>query len=206
MIVGLTGGICCGKSVASKIFIRNGIPEVDADIVARQLVEPGTYGHHQIYLVFGEAFFLENGELNRPKLGKEVFLNPEKLNILNEIMCPLISKESDRQLKELASKYPICIYNAALIIENGNADKYRPLIVVGCSKENQLARLMARNDLTVSEAMSRIAVQMPFDKKEKFADFVINTDGSIENSFNRTLEIIQLIKLELEIEKGNVNE
>jgi len=203
---GLTGGIAVGKSTVTKTFRANGIPIVDADVVAREMVVKESFGWGMIRAMFGHEYLNEDETINRSKLGKLVFSDKKAMYNLNAIMAPIIEAESNRQIKELHKEHDIVGYDAALIIENGNADKYRPLIVVGCSKENQLARLMVRNGLTEAEAMDRIAAQMPFDKKEEFADFVINTDGSIENSFNRTLEIIQLIKLELEIEKGNVNE
>lgn len=194
MIVGLTGGICCGKSTAIKTFIKAGIPEVDADIVARQVVERGTTGYNQLLKSFGEEFFLENGELNRIKLGQEVFSKPEKMNVLNSIMAPLISKEAERQLSILETKYPICIYNAALICEMGNADKFRPLIVVHCPRDTQLARLMSRNSLTEAEAVSRIEAQMPVEKKLAMADYSIDTSGTVEYSIKQTEDIINKLK------------
>jgi dephospho-CoA kinase len=193
MIIGLTGGICCGKSAASKTFIRYGIPEVDADIVARQVVEPGTIGYNTLLKTFGKEYFLENGELDRIKLGNEVFSFPEKMTILNAIMSPLISKESDRQLKELESKHPICVYNAALICEMGNADKFRPLIVVSCPRDTQIARLMARNTLTREQAVARIDAQMPVEKKVAMANYVIDTSGTIEQSIAQTEKILGII-------------
>ena len=193
---GLTGGIACGKSNVTKTFRANGIPIVDADVIARELVIPGANVWGMIRAMFGHHYLNEDETLNRSKLGALVFRDAQALYNLNSIMAPAISLESNRQIKAWHDAgHNIVGYDAALIIEQGNANKYRPLIVVGCAPEIQLKRLMKRNGLTEDEARARINSQMPFADKVKHANYIITTDGSKEDSVQQTLKIIKLLQL-----------
>lgn len=198
---GLTGGIACGKSTVSKTFRKHGIPMVDADLIARQVVEVGSYGYFKLRKTFGKEFFLDDGSVNRSKLGELVFADEVAMKKLNKIMTPLIQDESTRQIQRWfnyqsdAAEYPLVGYDAALICEMGNADRYRPLIVVSCPVDIQLERLMSRNSLTREQGMARINAQMPLDKKINLADFVVDTSGSIENSIEQTIKIINHLRL-----------
>lgn len=197
---GLTGGICCGKSTVTKTFRAHAIPMVDADIVARQVVEVGTPGLNQIIDTFGKEYLQDDGTLNRTTLGQLVFSNKESLDKLNQILGVLIHNEADAQLKKLHDEgHPLIGYDAALICEHGNADKYRPLIVVACPREIQLARLMSRNSLTHAEAMARINAQLSSEEKSLMADFVIDSSMSIKNSIQQTeiviYELNQILKV-----------
>lgn len=197
---GLTGGIACGKSTVTKTFRSHNIPMVDADVVARQVVEVGTPGLSQIVDTFGTEYLQDDGTLNRTMLGQLVFSNKEAMVKLNHIISILVHNESDSQLKKFHDEgYTLVGYDAALIIENGNADKYRPLIVVSCPQETQLNRLMSRNSLTYDEAMSRINAQLSSEEKAMHADFVIDTSGSIKFSVQQTevviYELNQMLKV-----------
>jgi dephospho-CoA kinase len=189
---GLTGGIACGKSTANKTFASAGIPMVDADIVARQVVEPGTKGLKYIIEAFGHKMLQSDGTLDRVRLGKLVFEGPSQMFALNLIMGPLIQEESAKQIAALHAKgHSIVGYDAALICEMGNAHRFRPLIVVSCPQDAQIARLISRNGLTREQAMDRINAQMPLEQKIKMADCVIDTSGTIENSIAQTKAIIK---------------
>jgi dephospho-CoA kinase len=187
---GLTGGIASGKSTVTKTFLKHNIPMVDADIVARKIVEPESFGWHLIKSVFGSDYFLQDGTLDRKKLGKLIFSNPEEKAALDVLMLPLIDAESSKQIEEAHKNSPIVGYDGALIIEAGNADKYLPLIVVACPPNIQLERLIKRNNYSQEEAMSRIESQMPLAKKIEVANYVIDTSGSIEHSIEQTEKII----------------
>ena len=198
---GLTGGIACGKSTASRTFVSHGIPMVDADLVARQVVEPGTYGLREIVKLFGESILLADGTLNRIKLGTLVFNNPDlelrqrSMYDLNCLMGPLIQEESKAQIRKFHSQGRTIVgYDAALICEMGSADKYFPLIVVSCPQDTQLARLMSRNNLTREQAMDRILSQMPLEERLEFADYVIDTSGTVDYSIQQTEEILWKMK------------
>jgi dephospho-CoA kinase len=198
---GLTGSICCGKSTVSKTFLRHGIPMVDADIVARQVVEPGTIGLSQVVATFGDSFVNLDGTLNRIKLGNLVFSNPSEMEKLNAIMGSLIRAEGYKQIKNLHKNgHTIVGWDAALLVENEAFHKFKPLIVVACSLENQLERLMKRGTghgpLTKEQAMNRINSQMPTEEKIKVADCVISTDGTIEDAVKQTEDILSQMKFD----------
>lgn len=200
IVVGITGGIAVGKNAVSKVFQSSGIPIVDADQIARDVVEPGSYGLQAIVNMFGEDMLLPDGNLNRSKLGELVFshsyidFRKECLDKLNKLMLPLIAEEATKQFKNIKDVFHNCNlvgYNAPLIIESGNADKYRPLIVVYCSVEEQIRRLISRNGLTKRQAMDRINCRMSSEEKIAVADYTINTSGNVENSIKQTKVIIK---------------
>lgn len=192
---GLTGGIACGKSTVTKTFRRLDIPMVDADQVARDVVIPGSKGLSLVVDAFGSEYLNEDGTLNRTKLGALVFSNVQALSKINYLMSPLIQDESDRQVQKAHQDgHQLVGYDAALICEQGNASRYRPLIVVVCSQQIQLERLMKRNSLTHNEAMSRINAQMSVEDKKKMADFVIDSSGTVEESIASTENIIKTLR------------
>lgn len=192
---GLTGGIACGKSTVTKVFARHSIPIVDADVVAREVVIPGTRSLKAIVTTFGDQMLLSDGTLDRTKLGTLVFQDKHSMFALNLIMGPAIQEESARQLQAFHDRgHQIVGYDAALICEMGNAGKYRPLIVVYCSRDTQIERLMKRNSLTREQAVARIDAQMPVEQKVKMADHVIYTWGTIEESNTQTELLIEKLK------------
>lgn len=193
---GLTGGIACGKSTVTKTFRKHGIPLVDADIVARQVVDVGTPGYFDLLQTFGEEFFLEDGRLDRSKLGELVFSDKVAMQKLTKCLKFRIDYEAGLQLSRWhhVMHEPIVGYDAALLCEQGDAKKYRPLIVVACPREVQLERLMRRNSLTNEQAEARINAQMSTEDKVKLADFVIDTSKEIEYSIKQTEDIIQQLK------------
>lgn len=193
-ICGLTGSIAVGKSTVTKFLRKAGCPVIDADIIAREVVVPGSCGLEKIISTFGKEFLLPDGNLNRSKLGQLVFSNQEKLDQLNLIMQPLIETEAEKQLVAMKSLHEICFYDAALIIENGNLEKYRPLIVVKADPDTQLLRLMARNSLTQDAARNIISKQLSSEAKAKYADFVIHTNGTLEELELNTEATLQEVK------------
>jgi len=204
---GLTGNIAMGKSTVTKTFLSHNIPMVDADLVARQVVKPGTYGLALIKKHFGLEYLQEDGTLDRTKLGALVFADPVARRSLDNIMLPLITTEANFQLQKLHSEgHYIVGYDAALICEMGQADNFRPLIVVQCLPEIQLERLMNRNNLTQAEAMNRIESQMPVDKKVAMADYVIDTSTTKDVSISQTEIIAYNLKVKMWQEKLDKDE
>lgn len=192
---GLTGGIASGKSTVTKTFRAAGIPIVDADIVARQVVEPGTSGLQLVISQFGTEYLQADGTLDRIALGKLVFADTDARHSINKIMLPLINAESNVQLKKFHEAGHVIVgYDAALICEMGNCEKFRPLIVVHCPRDMQALRLMSRNSLTLAEAMARIEAQMAVEAKIALADYTIDTSGTIEYSIKQTEDIIQKLR------------
>lgn len=204
IIFGLTGGIACGKSTVTKTFRRNGIPLVDADLIARQIVEPGTLGYFKLRTAFGTSFFNEDDTLNRAKLAELVFAEKTALDKINNIMGPMIHDEATFQVArwleylQQQEKPLIVGYDAALLFEQSNYKQFKPVIVVSCPKEIQLERLMKRNTLTKEQAEARINAQMPNEEKVKRADYVIDTSGPVESSIAQTEEIIRHMRIQLQ--------
>jgi dephospho-CoA kinase len=181
-VLGLTGGIACGKSTVAKLFEERGIKVVDADEIARDVVAPGTPGLAAIVETFGDEMLLPDGSLDRKKLGALVFSDPERRKKLEAITHPRIAKEGLARLMALqTSDAPYLLYEAALLVEGGSHRNFPGLIVVTSSPELQLARLMKRDGSTEDEARARIAAQLPLKEKEAVADVVIRNDGDLHH-------------------------
>lgn len=182
-IFGLTGGIACGKSTVTAMFEKLGARIIDADHVARDVVKPGTDGLADIVRVFGEEVLLPDGTLDRPELGRIVFGDETKRRRLNSILHPRIGLETARRLQEERTRgTDYLIYDAALLVETGQAKFGEKLIVVRADPEIQIKRLMERDGISRDEADQKIRSQMPVDEKAKLADYVIDNSGSMENT------------------------
>ena len=183
--VGLTGGIACGKSVVARFFAEKGIPVVNDDVAARDAVGAGTPGLTAVLREFGDVLG-PDGELDRPRLGRIVFGDDAKRRRLMEITFPFIGellRQRFRAAEEVGAA--MIVYESALLIENGGADSWRPLVVVRATREQQLARLRERNGLDADDAHRRIAAQMPVDEKAAIADHVIDNTGTIADARHR---------------------
>lgn len=192
MIIGLTGSIASGKSTVSNMLKEYGVPIVDADAVARQVVEPGTETLKKIVEAFGEDILTETGELDRKKLGSIVFNDEEKRQILNSIIHPAIRKEMLRQRDEyLAGGAKTVVMDIPLLFESKLQHLVDKILVVTVSKDVQLQRLMKRNQFTEEEAKARIRSQLPLSVKEQGADAVINNNGTIEETRKQLEQILK---------------
>ena len=178
---GLTGGIASGKSAVAARFAERGLPVVDADVVAREVVEPGSDGLQEIALAFGDEVLSPDGALDRKKLAAAVFEDQRKLARLNAITHPRIAALSAKKLGDLAARgQPLACYEAALLVENGLADAFRPLVVVSAPLEAQVARAALRDAASAEHVRARIAAQRPLADKERLADVIVRNDGSLE--------------------------
>ena len=189
--VGLTGSIAVGKSFVVSIFAELGCHVLDADLTAREVVLPGTPGLSAITQEFGEEILNEDGTLDRKRLGALVFADENRRQRLNHILHPFIIARQDEILREWEVQNPngIGIVDAALMIESGGYKRFDKLIVVHCRPEVQLERLVLRDKLSLEEAQRRIAVQMPQEEKQKFADYLIDTSDGFELTRARTVEV-----------------
>ncbi len=180
-VIGLTGGIASGKSTVARAFAELGVPIVDADEVAREVVEVGTPGLARIVERFGADVLRKDGTLDRKKLGRVVFEDARARQDLNAITHPLIAEKGAEKIRALQqTDAPYILYEAALLVENGAYKAFPALVVVTVDPVTQLARLMARDGSTDEEARSRIASQLPLEKKVEVADFVLRNDGDVE--------------------------
>jgi dephospho-CoA kinase len=195
--VGLTGSIAVGKSFVVDVFRELGCHVLDADIVAREVVELGTIGLAEIAKHFGEGILLPDGRLDRKKLAQMVFVDEHKRQLLNSIVHPLvIDKQNDWLLdRERIDPDGIAVVDAALMIESGAYLRFDKLVVVWCRAEIQLERLMLRDDLTKEEAARRIAAQMSQEDKKSYADFLIDTSDGFDDTRRQTAEIYRRLRV-----------
>ncbi len=194
--VGLTGSIAVGKSFVLEVLSELGAFTLDADLTAREVVAKGTEGLKLLVDNFGEKILQENGELDRAKLGAVVFSDEAKRQLLNSIVHPMVIDAQNEWLRTRESEDPngIAVIDAALMIESGGYKRFNCLIVVFCKPEIQLQRLMARNNLSETDALRRINSQMPQEEKKKFADFLIDTSDGFEDTRRQTVEIYEQLK------------
>lgn len=177
--IGLTGGIASGKSTVLTYFKDKGIPYIDADIVAREVVEPGTEGLQAIVDAFGLNVLHDDGTLNREALGAIVFHNEEKRLQLNSCLKEYIRN----RIMELTANYevqdtPVLIYDIPLLIEGEWYTMMDEVWLVYVNEPIQIERLMSRNGLTKEDVIARIKSQMRLDDKRSYADVIIDNNGT----------------------------
>jgi dephospho-CoA kinase len=190
-LFGLTGGIASGKSAVAAHLRQRKVPVIDADELSRRAVDPGTEALARIVHAFGAGVLLPDGSLDRKKLGREVFGNEDKRRTLNAIVHPRVTALTMEASAALAAAgEPLACYEAALLVENGVADAFRPLVVVAAPEDVQVARAAARDRSTVEEARLRVRSQTPLAQKIAAADFVIDNVGSLEELHRRTDEVL----------------
>ncbi|MEU5237068.1 dephospho-CoA kinase [Streptomyces lydicus] len=177
--VGLTGGIGAGKSEVSRLLASYGAVVVDADKIAREVVEPGTPGLAAVVEEFGEDVLTTDGTLDRPKLGGIVFNDPEKLKALNAIVHPLVGARS-AELEASAGPDAVVVHDVPLLTENGLAPLYDTVVVVDAAPQTQLDRLVRLRGMAEDEAKSRMAAQATREQRLAIADLVIDNDGPLE--------------------------
>lgn len=192
MIIGLTGSIASGKSTVSGMLKNSGYPIIDADLVARLVVEPGSETLTQIAQAFGSEVIQEDGTMDRAKVGEIIFNDPASRKILNDIIHPAIRQEMLQQRQEfLAQGFKTIIMDIPLLFESRLQHLVDKILVVSVTEENQFNRLMERNGFTEKEARARISSQLPMSVKEDGADAVIYNNGTLDETrwqLNRILD------------------
>lgn len=189
LVIGLTGGIASGKSTVSTHLAKLGAVIIDADKLAREVVEPGQPGLNLLVQTFGSGILQEDGTLNRSALGQLVFSRPEQRERLDSITLPLIKEKTREQLEALRTRPDaanlIVVLDAPLLLEAGLTKVVDSVWVVALPVEAQLQRLMERDGFTREQAMARLDSQMPLEEKLAKADKVIWNDGSIDDTLKR---------------------
>ncbi|XP_078168876.1 dephospho-CoA kinase family [Carex rostrata] len=202
-IVGLTGGISSGKSTISNLFKSHGIPVVDADIVARNVVLKGTGGWKKIKKEFGDDILLESGDIDRARLGQIVFSDPEKRQLLNRLLAPHISNSLMWEVIKLWFKgCRVIILDIPLLFETKMNLWTKPVIVVWVDPETQIQRLIARDGISEEQARNRIEAQMPLDLKREKADLVIDNSGSLEETKVQFEQVLSRVKSPLSLKES----
>jgi len=177
--VALTGGIATGKSTALRRFRHHGIPTIDADLVAREVVQPGRPAAAGIRERFGDAVFAGDGTLDRQALAARVFADPAERQALEAIVHPAVYADIDRWFAGLGERVPAAVADIPLLYETGHDGDFDLVIVTACAPELQLARIMRRDGLSEADARQRLAAQWPIEEKARRAGRVIRTDGTV---------------------------
>lgn len=178
--VGLTGGIGSGKSAVSALLQGYGAFLIDSDVIAREVVAPGTAGLAQVVQEFGEAILTESGELDRPGLGAIVFADPDKLARLNAIVHPLIIERTAALTQQAQEQHErVLVHDIPLLVETGAHERFDEVVVVAATPETQLARLVQRRGMSEKDAKQRIAAQLPLADKLAVATRVLHNDGPL---------------------------
>lgn len=174
--VGLTGGIGAGKSTVAGMFADRGALVVDADVLAREVVAPGTPGHAAVVSEFGPQVLAEDGGLDRARLGRLVFADPAERERLNAIVHPLVAQRF-AELVDAAPPDAVVVHDVPLLVENGLAGRYDLVVVVEAPADQRVGRLAESRRMTADEARSRMAAQADDDQRRAVADVVLVNDG-----------------------------
>ncbi|MGA2317877.1 MAG: dephospho-CoA kinase [Thermodesulfobacteriota bacterium] len=196
LIVGLTGGVASGKTAVSQVLKEEGAYIIDADRIARELVQPHKPAWNELIRAFGQEILREDGSIHRKKLADKVFADPKQRKLLNQILHPRIKEEMDRRTKEIGQRDPeaIVVIDAPLIVELGDHREMDKLIVVTTTQTQQIERLKDRDGAKPEEVLRIVSSQMPLEEKVKLADFVIRNEGSLEETKNRAREVFKELK------------
>jgi dephospho-CoA kinase len=190
-VIAITGGIGSGKSAVAKLFEQWGAQTVDADILAREVVEPGSEGFQRVVQNFGPDMVLADGSLNRPKLASIIFSDQEKKALLESLLHPLIRERWLSQLEQLKKgNAPLIAYIVPLFFEStAQMPEIEKVVLISAPEETRIARIMSRDLFPRQIAELRIKAQLPDSAKIDKSDYVIKNDSSLEQLESRAREV-----------------
>jgi dephospho-CoA kinase len=189
--VGLTGGIATGKSVVRAELARLGVPTIDADVVARDVVAPGTPALAAILARFGSGVLDEHHALDRRKLGSIVFADEAARRDLERIVHPAVKVAINAWLDSMQDAHNVAVAVIPLLYETGRERDFDAVITTACGSEEQLRRVMTRDSLNEFQAKQRITAQLSTEEKVRRADYAIWTDGTYENTRRQIVETLE---------------
>ncbi|MGD9842819.1 MAG: dephospho-CoA kinase [Steroidobacteraceae bacterium] len=175
--IGLTGGIASGKSVVATEFAKLSVPIIDTDMLARAVVQPGQPALAAMVSRFGNAILLDDGTLDRRQVRQRIFNNPAEKQALEAILHPAIRSAQNALATQLGGAYQIHV--VPLLIDTQTQHLYDRILVVDCTPETQLARLLLRDDINSELAQQMLATQVSRDERLKFADDILDNNGSV---------------------------
>lgn len=181
MLVGLTGGIGAGKSTVAQLFEERGVPIVDADAIARDVVKPGQPALAELVKYFGDTILGADGELNRGKLAEVAFADAESHEALNAIMHPAISAETSKRIDALRGEHSVIVHDVPLLVEAGLAGNYDLTVLVDTPAEVRLQRLTELRGMDSEDAKKRIAAQATDEQRRAVCDVALDNSGDIEH-------------------------
>lgn len=196
--VGLTGGLASGKTFVADLLAGHGCHVIHADRLGHEALLPNGEVYPAVVQEFGCDILRADGEIDRKLLGKLVFSDPERLEVLNSLVHPYVFRRQDEFFSRIADEDPagIAVVEAAIMIEAGSYKRYDRLLVTYCSPEQQIERFRGREGGSEEEARARLARQMPLDEKRKYADYVIDTSGSKQETARGVEEVYHKLRAE----------
>jgi len=194
-LVGLTGGIASGKSTVAEILKRQGAAIINADVLAREVVEPGRQAWTEIVNTFGTAVLQPDRALDRQKLRAIIFDDPDARKKLESIIHPQVRALAEQRIREhAAAGYAVIVYEVPLLFEGNLQEWLRPVILVACDVDTQRNRLQSRDNLSAAQAQKHIDAQMSLEAKRRLADYVIENNGSLEDLERQVQAVLEKIK------------
>jgi dephospho-CoA kinase len=189
--IALTGGIATGKSYVANKIKEAGVPMVDADVLSREVVAPGTPGLAAVRRRFGPDAVRRDGTMDRVRIAQIVFKDKRARLDLEAIIHPAVQKAIDEFFATLPKRTPFAVADIPLLFETGRDNQFNAVVVVACPRELQLQRLMERNKLSKDDAERRLNAQLPIDQKVKKATHVIRTEGTFEDTDRQVADLIK---------------
>jgi len=194
-LVGLTGGIASGKSTVAEILKRQGAAIINADVLAREVVEPGHQAWTEIVNTFGIAVLQPDRTLDRQKLRAIIFDDAAARKKIESIIHPQVRALAEQRIREhAAAGYAVIVYEVPLLFEGNLQEWLRPVILVACDVDTQRTRLQSRDNLSAAQAQKHIDAQMSLEAKRRLADYVIENNGSLENLERQVQAVLEKIK------------
>jgi dephospho-CoA kinase len=194
--VGLTGGLACGKTFVGQALADFGCHLIQADELGHQVLLPGGEAYADVVREFGPDILNGDGTIDRKRLAAEVFGKPERLAALNRLVHPQVFRREKELVERFAKADPhgIVLVEAAILIETGTYRSFDRLILVECEEEQQMERALKRDHSDRAEVLARLSRQMPMAEKRKFANYVIDTSGSKEDTLRRVREVYDALR------------
>ncbi len=194
--VGLTGGFATGKSFVGQALADLGCFVIKADLLGHDAIEPGGEAYTAVVEEFGAGILDADGRIDRRRLGREVFANPERLAKLNAVVHPVVIRREEELIAEFAAREPkgIAVVEAAILIETGSHSRFDRIVLAVCTPEQQVERAMHRDGLTREEVLARLARQMPLEEKRKYADYVVDTSGSKDATLRQVRQVYESLR------------
>ena len=194
--VGLTGGLACGKTFVGQALVALGCHLIEADQLGHEILLPGGEAYTDVVREFGPGILAADGTIDRKRLAAEVFGKPERLATLNRLVHPHVFERERKLIDQYSETDPhgIVVVEAAILIETGNYRNFDRLILVECDEEQQIERAIKRDHSDRDEVQSRLRWQMPLAEKRKFAQYVIDTSGSKEETLRRVREVYDALR------------
>jgi dephospho-CoA kinase len=194
-LVGLTGGIASGKSTVAEILKRQGAAIINADVLAREVVEPGHQAWAEIVNTFGIAVLQSDRTLDRQKLRAIIFDDAAARKKIESIIHPQVRALAEQRIREhAAAGYAVIVYEVPLLFEGNLQEWLRPVILVACDVDTQRNRLQSRDNLSAAQAQKHIDAQMSLEAKRRLADYVIENNGSLEDLKRQVQAVLEKIK------------